>query len=260
MGIINCTPDSFYSSSRRMGIDAALKQAVAMVKDGADILDIGGESTRPGSDYVSEQEELDRVIPVIEVLRKSLDIELSVDTRKSTVARAALDAGADIINDISALRDDPSMAALAAERGCPVVLMHRQGHPDTMQNHPVYESVVDEVLTFLLDRAGKAEDAGILRENIIIDPGIGFGKKLQDNLAILRHISRFAEQGYALLVGLSRKSFIGQILDVEPHDRLIGTLTANCLCAAGGADILRVHDVRETVQMISMLREILWKD
>jgi len=260
MGIINCTPDSFYSSSRRQGADAVLEQALQMVRDGADILDLGGESTRPGSQYVSEQEELDRVIPAIEAIRSSLDIEISIDTRKSGVARAALDAGAQIINDISALRDDPGMTSLAAERGCPVVLMHMQGTPETMQKKPLYASVVDEVLSFLLRAASDAEAGGVRKENIIIDPGIGFGKRLQDNLDLIKNISRFSGSGYPLLIGLSRKSFIGQILDVEPEDRLIGTLTANGLCAAAGADILRVHDVRETGQMIRMMQEILWKD
>jgi len=260
MGIINCTPDSFYSSSRAQNPDKALEQALLMVREGADILDIGGESTRPGSHYISEQEELDRVIPVVEAIRGSLDISISVDTRKSAVAKAALNAGADIINDISALRDDPEMLPLVAEKGCPVVLMHMQGNPETMQDRPAYNSVVDEVLDFLVSAALKAEAAGVAKENIILDPGIGFGKRLEDNLELLKHISRLSRTGYALLIGLSRKSFIGRILDVEPEERLVGTLTANGLCAAGGADILRVHDVRETVQMIRMMREILWKD
>ena len=260
MGIINCTPDSFYSSSRRQGVQAVLEQARAMVEEGADILDLGGESTRPGSAYVGESEELERVIPAVEAIRKELDIPISVDTRKSVVARLALDAGADIINDISALRDDPEMTALAAERDCPVVIMHMQGNPETMQNRPGYDSVVDEVLDFLHNTAEKAEKAGVKKENIVLDPGIGFGKRLEDNLALIRNIHRFSEQGYAVLMGLSRKSFIGQILDVEPEDRLIGSLTANGYCAAAGTDILRVHDVKETVQMVMMLQEILWKD
>lgn len=260
MGIINCTPDSFYSSSRRSGAAAVLEQARAMVRDGADILDLGGESTRPGSAYVSEAEELDRVVPAVEAIRSELDVPLSIDTRKSAVARASLAAGADMINDISALRDDPDMTALAAEKGCPVILMHMQGTPETMQNRPSYDSVVDEVLDFLHSAARKAEKAGIRKENIILDPGIGFGKRLEDNLELIRNIHRFSERGYAVLMGLSRKSFIGQILDVEPEDRLIGSLAANGFCAARGTDILRVHDVKETVQMVRMLQEILWKD
>lgn len=260
MGIINCTPDSFYSSSRKQGIFDVLQQARKMVSEGADILDIGGESTRPGSSFVSLEEEKQRVLPVIEAIRKEMDIPVSVDTRKSELARAALDLGANIINDISALQDDPMMTALAVERDCPVCLMHMKGNPETMQNKPEYNSVVDEVLDFLLNAAMKAEKAGIKKENIILDPGIGFGKQLEDNLTLIRNISRFTETGYSILMGLSRKSFIGQILNVEADDRLIGSLTANGYCASQGTDILRVHDVKETVQMIAVLQEILWKD
>ena len=260
MGIINCTPDSFYSSSRRQGAESVLEQAMQMVREGADILDLGGESTRPGSAYVSETEELERVIPAIQAIRRVLDVPISVDTRKSEVARQAIEAGADIINDISALRDDAEMTALAVEKDCPVILMHMQGTPETMQNRPAYDSVVDEVLDFLYSAAEKAEKAGVRKDNIVLDPGIGFGKRLEDNLALIRNIQRFSERGYAVLMGLSRKSFIGQILDVEPEDRLIGSLTANGFCAARGADILRVHDVKETAQMVRMLQEILWKD
>ncbi len=261
MGIINCTPDSFYSSSRKQGVDEALQQASAMVKDGADILDIGGESTRPGSSYVSLDEEMDRVLPVIEAIRAAgIRVPISVDTRKAAVARAALDLGAHIINDISAFRDDQDMIPLAAEKDCPVCLMHMQGSPETMQKKPDYGSVVDEVLDFLLTRAAAAEKAGVKKENIIIDPGIGFGKRLEDNLALIRSLDRFAATGYAVLMGLSRKSFIGTILETEADDRLIGTLAANGVSAAKGADILRVHDVKETVQMLKIMEALLWKD
>jgi dihydropteroate synthase len=260
MGIINCTPDSFYSQSRKQGPGEALGQALSMVKEGADILDLGGESTRPGASYVSQDEELERIIPVVEAIRRETDIPLSIDTRKSAVARAALNAGANIINDISALRDDPQMTSLAVEKNCPVILMHMQGTPENMQNKPQYESVVDEVLHFLIQAAQKAEKAGVLKENIVLDPGIGFGKTLKDNLDLIRHIRRFSKEGYSVLMGLSRKSFIGQILDTDPEDRLIGSLTANGWCAAEGVDILRVHDVLETSQMVRMLQEISWKD
>lgn len=259
MGIINCTPDSFYSSSRKQGVIEVLDQARKMVSEGADILDIGGESTRPGSSFVSLEEELERVLPLIEGIRKEMDIPISVDTRKSAVARGALDLGANIINDISALRDDPEMTVLAAERDCPVCLMHMQGKPETMQKSPEYDSVVDEVLDFLLNAAASAEKAGVRKDNIILDPGIGFGKRLEDNLALIRNIGCFSDTGYSILMGLSRKSFIGQILDLEADDRLIGSLTANGFCASQGTDILRVHDVKETVQMLSVLQEILWK-
>ncbi|MDC7232265.1 MAG: dihydropteroate synthase [Spirochaetales bacterium] len=260
MGIINCTPDSFYSSSRKQGVRDVLDQALRMKEQGADILDIGGESTRPGSKPVPLDEEMERVVPVVAAIRKEMDIPLSVDTRKSAVARAALDQGANIINDISALRDDPDMTAAAAAYGCPVCLMHMQGNPETMQNKPEYASVVDEVLHFLLKAAADAEAQGIRKENIILDPGIGFGKRLEDNLALIRNIGKFAQSGYSVLMGLSRKSFLGTILDAEADDRLIGSLTANGYCAAMGADILRVHDVGETVQMLTVLQEILWKD
>ncbi|QEN07838.1 dihydropteroate synthase [Oceanispirochaeta crateris] len=260
MGIINCTPDSFYSQSRKQGPGEALGQALSMVKEGADILDLGGESTRPGASYVSQDEELERIIPVVEAIRRETDIPLSIDTRKSGVARAALNAGANIINDISALRDDPQMTPLAVEKNCPVILMHMQGTPENMQNKPQYESVVDEVLHFLIQAAQKAEKAGVLKENIVLDPGIGFGKTLKDNLDLIRHIRRFSKEGYSVLMGLSRKSFIGQILDTDPENRLIGSLTANGWCAAEGVDILRVHDVLETSQMVRMLQEISWKD
>lgn len=260
MGIINCTPDSFYSDSRREGPSAAAEQAAAMIAQGADLLDIGGESTRPGSAYVSAEEERRRVIPMIKAVRALPEAEnvlLSVDTRKSLVAEAALDAGTDILNDISALRDDPDMVRLAAERGCPVVMMHMQGTPETMQRAPRYEDPVEEVLGFLLDRAEAAAAAGVDREKVILDPGIGFGKRQEDNLALIRHIDLFRREGHMVLMGLSRKSFLGKILDgAPPEDRLVGSLAANAWCALKGADILRVHDVKETVQMIRVLKEI----
>ena len=262
MGIINCTPDSFYSGSRKGLLGEAAKTARQMIADGASILDVGGESTRPGSSYVSCEEELDRVLPVIRAIRiltEAQGILISVDTRKRQVAEAALDAGADIINDISAFRDDPDMLTLAAERQCPVCIMHMQGTPENMQKSPVYRDVVKEVKTFLLEIAGKAEAAGIPSTNIILDPGIGFGKTQGDNLALIRHLREFGKEGYPVLMGLSRKTFIGRILDdAPPEDRLIGSLAANGWCALNGADILRVHDVKETVQMIRVLKEIQW--
>jgi len=258
MGIINCTPDSFYDLSRRPGAEQAALAAGEMVSQGADILDVGGESTRPGSAYVPEEEELSRVIPVIRAIREKLTVPISVDTRKRRVAEAALDAGADIINDISAMRDDPDMVRLAADRGCPVVLMHMQGTPEDMQKNPRYRDVVDEVKSFLLEQAERAVAAGVDPSRIVLDPGIGFGKRQEDNIVLIRRIAEFREEGYPVLVGLSRKSFIGNILGTPPEERLVGSLTANGWCAARGADILRVHDVKETVQMIRILREILW--
>ncbi len=262
MGIINCTPDSFFSGSRNEVPGEALLTASRMIGEGARILDVGGESTRPGSSYVSLEEEIQRVIPVVEAIRSlpaAEGILISVDTRKRAVAEAALDAGADIINDISALRDDPDMLPLVVERDCPVCIMHMQGTPENMQINPDYSDVVEEVRRFLLDTAEKAVAAGAEPSRIILDPGIGFGKRQEDNLALIRHIDQFAKEGYPVLMGLSRKSFIGRILnDAPPEERLIGSLTANGWCAAKGVDILRVHDVKETVDMIRVLKEIQW--
>lgn len=258
MGVINCTPDSFYPGSRRPGTAKAVAEAVRMIAEGADILDIGGESSRPGSDYVSLDEELERVIPVVEGIRERSDIPLSIDTRKSSVAAAALEAGADIINDISALQDDPALAPLAAEKGVPVVLMHKKGVPKTMQENPEYADPVSEITAELKARAEAAMSAGIRRENIIIDPGIGFGKRLEDNLAILRNLDVFSALGFPVLLGASRKSFIGAILGAEVQDRLAGTLAVHAWAFFHGADIIRVHDVKDSVHLIrvlSVLRE-----
>ena len=262
MGIINCTPDSFFSGSRKSLPREAALTALNMIRQGAAILDVGGESTRPGSSYVDREEELERVIPVIRAIRElpeSEGILISVDTRKSAVAEKALEAGADIINDISALRDDPRMISLAAERQCPVCIMHMQGTPDNMQKQPVYKDVVGDVKSFLLDIAERAVTAGIRKEKLILDPGIGFGKRQEDNLALLKNLDEFGREGYSVLMGLSRKTFIGNILGgASPEERLIGSLSANAWCVLHGADILRVHDVRETVQMIRILKEIQW--
>jgi len=256
MGIINCTPDSFYPGSRRPGTEEAVAEAERMISFGADILDIGGESSRPGADYLDAEEELGRVIPVIEKIRERSDIPVSVDTRKARVAEAALDAGADIVNDISALKDDPDLAPLAAARRVPVILMHKKGVPKTMQENPEYSDPVREIAGELAGYAEAAMEAGILRENIIIDPGIGFGKRLQDNLAILRNLKTFSSLGYPVLLGASRKSFLGMVLGADVEDRLGGTLAVHAWAVIHGADILRVHDVRETVEVIRVLSAI----
>ncbi|MFO7782269.1 MAG: dihydropteroate synthase [Spirochaetia bacterium] len=265
MGIVNCTPDSFYPGSRRETREAAIAAARRMIGEGADILDIGGESTRPGSDPVGAEEERERVVPVIEALRAESGIPVSVDTRKAAVAGAALAAGADMVNDVSGLRDDAELAPLVAARGVPVVLMHMQGTPKTMQRRPHYEDTVADILEVLRERIAVATDAGIARDRIICDPGIGFGKTVADNLRILRGLSRFrAELDMPVLVGLSRKSFIGKVLGEageagEPlpvEERLTGTLAAHAWAAREGADILRVHDVAETVQLVTMLEAI----
>ena len=256
MGIINCTPDSFYAGSRRKTTSAAIDAAREMIAQGADIIDIGGESTRPGSTFVDTQEETARVIPVIEAVREESGVVISVDTRKAAVAEEALDAGADIVNDISALRDDPQLANVVASRGVPVILMHMLGTPKTMQKSPSYDSVVSEILAWLTERIRFAESRGITLDKIILDPGIGFGKRLEDNLQVIKEVSAFCRLGYPVLLGMSRKSFISGVLDVPPEDRLSASLAAAAYCVGQGAQILRVHDVRETVHLVRILAAI----
>jgi dihydropteroate synthase len=246
MGILNVTPDSFYDGDRRSNPTQAIADAVALVEAGADIVDIGGESARPGAVPVSAQDEMERVLPVVHGLRKETNVPISIDTYKSRVARAALDAGADIVNDISALRFDREMISLAAAEKVPVVLMHMQGTPQTMQMDPRYADVVQEVKQFLVKQREQALSHGVEPENIIFDPGIGFGKTLEHNLALLRELSELAFVGQPLLVGASRKGFIGKILGVEPGERLEGSLAAAVAAVLAGANIIRTHDVKET--------------
>ena len=253
MGIINCTADSFYPGSRAADNAAALALAESMIEAGADILDIGGESTRPGSDSVDAREEAERVVPVIEEIRGLCNLPISIDTRKAVVAEQALNAGADIINDISALRDDEKMSDLAASRGCAVVLMHMRGSPKTMQQSPYYDDAVTEVVGELSRFIDSALSAGIDRNRIIVDPGIGFGKRLCDNLRLLKCIDDFHKLGYPVLVGLSRKSFIEKLLDLKVEERLAASLAAEAYVVLKGAEILRVHDVAETVQVVKTL-------
>jgi len=250
MGIINVTPDSFYDGGRRLDPDRAVADGMSMVEAGADVLDIGGESTRPGAGIVSMEEELQRVLPVIQGLRRHLKVPISIDTYKAQVARAALFEGADVVNDISALRFDPQMALLVAAEKVPVVLMHMQGTPQTMQAEPRYTDVLREVQDFLVAQVRFAIEAGVDRENIIIDPGIGFGKTLEHNLTLLRGLPTLASMGQPLLVGASRKTFIGKILRLEPDERLEGSLAAAIAAVFGGAHIIRVHDVNETRKAI----------
>jgi len=246
MGIVNVTPDSFYDGGRRLDAGQAVAHGLAMAASGADIIDIGGESSRPGAEPVSEAEELARVIPVIERLRKESAVPISIDTYKANVARAALDAGADIVNDISALRFDPAMVGLLAAENVPVILMHMQGTPRTMQAEPRYDDVVREVRDFLATQLYEAMDDGVAPQAIVIDPGIGFGKNLEHNLQLLRGLAVLAALGQPLLVGVSRKTFIGKILHLEPDQRLEGSLAAAVAAVLGGANILRVHDVTES--------------
>ncbi len=241
MGILNVTPDSFYDGGRYARRDQALRRAESLIREGADILDIGGESTRPGAAEVPVDEELDRVVPVVEAIRAHFDIPLSVDTRKALVAQEALKAGADWINDVSALRHDPSMVNVARSFGAPVVLMHMKGTPRTMQRNPEYTDVIQEVYAFLAERVAFARSHGV--DRVMVDPGIGFGKRLEHNLALLQHLSLFTELAPVVL-GVSRKSMFSQLGAGEtPDERLEGTLAAAAVAADAGVRILRVHDV-----------------
>lgn len=256
MGVLNATPDSFYAGSRVLDPETATGRAMQMVGEGADIIDIGGESTRPGSEYVETETEIARVVPLIESIRRLTDVPISVDTRKAEVARRALASGADMINDISGLRDDPEMAAVAT--GAPVVLMHMKGTPATMQRDPYYDDALKEVCEELALRAEAAMRSGIPRETIIVDPGIGFGKRTEDNLALIKGIPKLKAMRYPVLIGLSRKGFLGRLTDGRPpEERLPATIAANAYAMVAGADILRVHDVREAVDMRRILRAIM---
>ncbi|GHV54903.1 hypothetical protein AGMMS49579_16430 [Spirochaetia bacterium] len=252
MGIVNCNGDSFFPPSRARA-DEAMEKALRQVEDGAAIIDFGGESTRPGADYVSAGEELERLIPVIEAFRRRSPAAISVDTRKAAVARISLEAGADIINDISALEDDPEMGPLCAEKKAAVVLMHKQGEPRNMQKNPRYTDAAAEVGAYLFEAARKAEQLGIAHDKIILDPGIGFGKALGDNLGIMNRLAEICGSDYPVLMALSRKTFVGELTGRAVPDRLAGTLGANAFCILQGAKIVRVHDVRETADMIKVL-------
>ncbi len=259
VGALNLTPDSFYDDGRYPTNAAAIEQALRMVEEGADIIDIGGESSRPGARPISVAEELERVVPVIEGIQKRSDILLSIDTTKGAVATKAIEAGASIVNDISALRFDPKMAGVVADRGVFIVLMHMKGRPETMQKGPSYNDPVEEIKVFFAERIEVAISAGIPADKIIIDPGIGFGKRLSDNLAIIRGLSRFSALGAPILVGLSRKSFLGDILNLPAEERLEGTIAANAIAILNGADIIRVHDVKEgrrTADVVRALRDV----
>ncbi|MBN2211822.1 MAG: dihydropteroate synthase [Sedimentisphaerales bacterium] len=249
MGILNVTPDSFSDGGHFLDPDRAVAHGERLAADGAAILDIGGESTRPGSQPVDADEQIRRTVPVIERLRRWVNIPISIDTTSSKVAQAALDAGAAILNDISALRFDPQMASLAADAKVPVILMHMQGTPGNMQQNPHYDNVVDEVKSFLAERITAAVKAGIDRIRTIIDPGIGFGKTVEHNLMLLGRIGEFHDLGVPILVGPSRKAFIGKILGIDdPNERLFGTAAAVAWCATKRVQILRVHDVLEMSQ------------
>jgi dihydropteroate synthase len=255
MGILNVTPDSFSDGGSHLEPAAALAAARAMVDGGAEILDVGGESTRPGATEVPCEEECRRVLPVIEALKTSLRVRVSIDTTKAEVARRALDAGADLVNDVSAL-GDPAMAPLVASRGVPVVLMHRRGDPRTMQQDTTYADLVGTVKDFLVERATKAAASGSVDGRILVDPGIGFGKSAVGNLRILKQLHELAELGYPILVGASRKSFLGTVLDAPVHDRLEGSLAVAAYACAQGAHVIRAHDVEATVRVTRVIDAI----
>lgn len=254
MGIVNVTPDSFSDGGRYISYSHAIDHAQKLIADGADMLDIGGESTRPGAAEVSEQEELDRVLPVIEGLR-GISVPISIDTWKPVVMRAALKAGATMVNDVNALQAKGALQAVATS-GAAVCLMHKQGTPQSMQQQPQYDDVVTEVMAFLKQRIAAAQAAGIVRERLVVDPGFGFGKTLAHNLALLRGLQSFSVLGVPLLAGVSRKSMLGAITGRDVNERLAASVAAAMLAVQRGAAIVRVHDVRETVDALKILNAV----
>jgi len=256
MGILNVTPDSFSDGGEYFDLDKAVDRALEMEKEGADIIDIGGESTRPGAEKITPQEEERRVIPVIEKLRTRLSIPISIDTYKSHIAEHALKAGASLVNDISGLRFDPAMAEIVAKYKVPVVIMHIQGTPKNMQKNPVYKNLLKDIKRYLSESITIAVKAGIAKNKIIVDPGIGFGKTLEDNLRLINKLSFFHTLQCPILIGVSRKSFIGNILNLNKKDRIVGTAAAVAASVIQGANIVRVHDVKEMVQVVTMTDRI----
>lgn len=254
MGIVNVTPDSFSDGGHHSSTQAAISHAQRLIEEGADILDIGGESTRPGAAVVSEQEELDRVLPVIEGLR-GIQIPISIDTYKPSVMRAALVAGASMVNDVNALQAEGALDAIA-KSDAGLCLMHKQGTPATMQQRPVYQDVLDEVSAFLRERIAALEEAGIARQRIVIDPGFGFGKTLAHNIELLRQLDSLNKLGVPILAGLSRKSMLGAITGRDVGDRVVASVTAAMLAVQRGSSIVRVHDVRETVDALKILNAV----
>ncbi len=257
MGILNLTPDSFSGDGLSADVAAAVEQAVRFVGEGADWLDLGGESTRPGSRPVGDAEEIARVVPVLEAVRAKVDLPLSIDTRHAAVAAAALAAGAAMVNDVTGLMGDPDMAGVVAEAGVPVVIQHIQGTPQTMQAEPVYEDVVEDVVASLRQRLELATAAGIARSQCLIDPGIGFGKRLEHNLRLLRRLGELRALGQPVLVGVSRKRFIGDVLGLPVAERVIGSATAVAVAIAHGADVVRVHDVAVMAQVVKLADAIV---
>lgn len=256
MGVLNVTPDSFSDGNHYFHQDRAIEHGLEMARDGADIIDVGGESTRPYAKEVSVTEEMDRVIPVIETLNKELSVPISIDTYKSEVTQEALKAGASVINDISALRFDPDMASIAAETDVPVILMHMKGTPRNMQDNPTYDDLILEILNFLKNAIARAVKAGIRKELIIVDPGIGFGKTFDDNLKIIKELSRFGSLKCPVLLGSSNKAFIGHILNKEARERDTGTMATIAAGIMNGAHIVRAHNVKKAVETVKIVDAI----
>ena len=257
MGILNVTPDSFSDGGHYFKKNSAVKHALKMVDEGADIIDIGGESTKPFSDPVSLDEELSRVLPVIEALRKETDVCISIDTTKSEVANQALKVGASIINDVSAMEFDKDMVDIALKFDCPIVLMHMKGVPKNMQENPQYSSLISDIISYLNTRIDFVLSKGVDRKKIIIDPGIGFGKSVENNFEIINNLNQFTKLGYPVLLGASRKSFIGITLDVPEDDRIEGSLAANVIGLQKGVSVFRVHDVDQTRKALTIAKKIL---
>ncbi|MFW3146073.1 MAG: dihydropteroate synthase [Thermoplasmatota archaeon] len=255
MGILNVTPDSFSDGGSFDDLERAVERALEMVDEGADIIDVGGESTRPFAEPVSREEELGRVMPVIERLVDRIDVPISVDTRHVEIAKAALDSGASLVNDVNGFRE-PGMEELLRDSGASGIIMHMKGTPGDMQVAPSYGSVIDEIHDFLAGRVSHLCEIGVERSRLIIDPGIGFGKRVEDNLEILRELGRFRDIGCPILIGTSRKSFIGHVLDLDVEERLEGSLSSAIVAFQNGASILRVHDVKETKRALRMVDSI----
>ena len=260
MGILNVTPDSFSDGGQFISSQEAADHALKMINDGVDIIDIGGESTRPGAKPVPLEEELKRIKPVIKAIRKQTDCLISIDTYKASVAEVALDLGADIINDISSLSYDKNMANLVSTRNAPIILMHMQGSPQNMQLDPSYNNLINDLIFFFKTKIEIANKAGILNNMIILDPGIGFGKQMEDNFEIIRELKQIKAMGYPILLGPSRKSFIGEALDLPVKERLEGTMASITVGIINGANIVRVHDVIETKRTISIVEKLLSKN
>ena len=257
MGILNITPDSFSDGGLYYNKQNAVNRGLQLIEEGADILDIGGESSRPGSDPITAEEEKKRILPVLSEIRKKTDTFISVDTTKSEVLKAALDQGADILNDISGMRFDPKMLEVASEKNIPVVIMHMKGTPKNMQKRPKYKNVIEEIKSFLKKRVKTALKTGIKKNKIIIDPGIGFGKRLKDNLIIIGNLSSFKELALPILIGVSRKSFIENLLNVTPDQRIEGTIASSLVSVLQGAHILRSHDIASLKKAVIVTEAIM---